>query len=371
MKIIRVVPYLDFGGVEKRIELTAKGFKSRPEHELLIVVLSGSGKTGVLVELMGYEVIYLNEDPKIPNIRLIKKLYNLFKTKKPDVIHCSGSEANFHGLWAAKLSGVPVRIGEEIGFPNHDWKWRKIFNWTYNFAHKVIGISEAVKRRLVDLGEVEAEKVRVAYNPVSIGENVGEGLGNKVLNTLKKNNDGQKPFVFITTCRLVPIKNLDMLVSVFSELANGETQKPMELWIVGDGPEKEKLKDMTIKLGILEKVKFWGFQEDVFPFLKHSDAFVLPSFSEGFSISLVEAMGCALPSIATNVGGPSEIIKHQTGFLVDPSNDKEILEKMQYLINLPFEERLKIGEAAKLDVTERFSIDKYIIQLLKVYTSVN
>lgn len=147
--------------------------------------------------------------------------------------------------------------------------------------------------------------------------------------------------------------------------------KDLKFWIVGDGPEKGYLKSLAEKLGIQKSVVFWGFQEDVVPFLEQADAFILPSFSEGFSISLVEAMSCALPSIATNVGGPSEIIKPQTGFLIDPSNDYDILEKMKYLVNLTPEERLKIGNDAKLDVSERFSISKYVDQLLNKYTSVN
>ena len=92
------------------------------------------------------------------------------------MIHCSGAEANFHGLLAGKLEGVPVRIGEEIGFPKHDWMWRMIFGLTYKLAHQVIGISEAVKQRVVDLGEVDREKVRVVYNPVALGEGGDESL---------------------------------------------------------------------------------------------------------------------------------------------------------------------------------------------------
>lgn len=364
MEVVRIVPYLDFGGVEKRIELTATGFTSYTDVKVTFIVLGNGGAVSNLMRDRGQDVRILDSNPSIPNFRLVFRLVKVLKHLRPDVIHTSGAEANFHGLLAAWLAGVQVRIGEEIGFPNHDWKWRFLFRITYSCAHCVIGISEAVKQKVVYLGEVAAAKVKVIYNPVDLKKRKFDDNPNR---SAEIETENKRPFVFITTCRLVPIKNLERLIDAFSVLLREFGQTSLELWILGEGPLKESLIFKTEQLGIIDSVKFLGFQEDVFQFLNLADAFVLPSLSEGFSISLVEAMAMQLPCIATEVGGPAEIIRADTGYLIDPHDQGDILAKMKHVVALPHSERRELGLRAKQDVESRFSTEKYVDDLLGLY----
>ncbi|WP_439481069.1 glycosyltransferase [Cyclobacterium plantarum] len=365
MRVIRVLPYLDFGGLERRVLLTAIGFQQHKDHELEIFVLGKQGKTsGELIDL-GIQPKHFHTNIKIPNFKLIYVLYTQFKLVRPDVVHTSSAEANFHGLIAAWFAGVPIRIGEEIGFPSHDWKWIIIFKCVYALATKVIAISEAVKSRIVELGEVGAEQVEVVYNPVSFKEE-----GKRERCKLKVGIlDPSDSFVFVTTCRLVPVKNLDTLITVFHGLVLEEKVKALKLWIIGEGTEIEKLKKLVDKLGLRGQVVFWEYQEDVKPFLEAADAFVLPSFSEGFSISLVEAMLCGLPCIVTNQGGPSEIVEDQsTGFLINPHDPSQIKKAMQDLIQIPTKDRDQIGKLAK-QAAAKYSLENYVKRLLEIYNS--
>ncbi|RPA68468.1 glycosyltransferase [Cyclobacteriaceae bacterium YHN15] len=388
MKITRIVPLLDFGGVEQRIKHTVFGFKTFSKSTLDIIVLGGEGKISQELQLSGTHPIHLHQSFKIPNFRLIYKLYRLLKEIRPDIVHTSASEANFHGLFAAKMAGVPVRIGEEIGFPNHDWKWRLIFKWVYKSATKIIAISQAVKDRIVELGEVEEGKVEVVYNPVEIGsrskvkDERSVSQTSDVNETLRfapaekagrqsdvNNGESEKQFVFVTTCRLVPVKNLDTLIKVFSEIVEEYQDRGLKLWIVGDGPEKGNLEALVKKLGIHENVVFWGFQEDVVSYLKEADAFVLSSFSEGFSISLVEAMLCGLPCVVTNQGGPNEIVEDgKTGFLINPHQAENLKSKMLDVLNLSNEQRELIGERAQ-ESGRKYSVENYVKRLLEVYST--
>ncbi|WP_158860507.1 glycosyltransferase [Lunatibacter salilacus] len=388
MKIVRITPLLDFGGVEKRIKHTVIGFKLLSYHSISVVVLGKRGKISEELQSIGTHTIHLNQDFRIPNIILIFKLYRLLKNIRPDVVHTSASEANFHGLIAAKMSGVPVRIGEEIGFPNHDWKWRVIFKWVYKTATKVIAISYAVKQRIVDLGEVDESKVLVVYNPVELGNrstvksekepvfthctsvrnNKVATSGNDNAQWIRKCSQKENQIIFVTTCRLVPVKNLDTLIRVFAEMMSKNNDLETKLWIVGDGPEREKLESLVVHLRITSRVIFWGFQENVTSFLVNADAFVLPSFSEGFSISLVEAMLGGLPCIATNQGGPPEIIQEgRTGFLINPNSKIELEQKMEKILFMSKEEREGIGKAAKIDA-ERYSVENYVNRLVGIYS---
>ncbi|MFN3802200.1 glycosyltransferase [Belliella pelovolcani] len=362
MKIVRIVSELDFGGVEQVLANSIPQLADQVGAEVSVIVLGKGGRVSQKLISRGVSVHILNQNPRIPNFVLLHKLYKLIKNLNPDVIHCQGSEANFHGILAASWVNVPNIIGEEIGIPNHHSYWKLIFKLVYTKATTIIAISEAVKANIVAIGEVEERKVEVLYNPVGLNvtpSNHQEESDNE--------NDQSKPFIFITTCRLVPIKNLDKLLIAFSELLEKSTQQKIELWIVGDGPLKEELQALAKELKIVENVNWLGFQEEVQPFLNQAEVFILPSLREGSSVSLAEAMTCGLPSIVTQVGGAGEILGNSnSGILIDPLDTHSIKSAMLQLLNLPKSERQTMGKRAMKEA-KRFSVDNYIKSLLKIY----
>ena len=370
MKIIRIVTELDFGGVEKHMELTADGMLAYPDYEMIFLALGKGGQTSKVLMEKGFQVIVLNNNPQIPNLGLIIRLVKLFNKLKPDVVHCSNGEGNFHGLWAAWLAGAPVRIGEEVGFPNHHSYWKSIFRWTYRCSHKVIAISKAVKNKLMELGEASDKKIEVIYYPMGEPKlEMGEKEGQQVRELIVSLNSGKgsSDFTFITTCRLVAIKNLDGLIKALAKVSTLMKNRTINMWIIGEGPEKESLIRLATDLDIESNVHFLGFHTNVNPFLMTADSFILPSFSEGFSLSLAEAMQLGLPSIATKVGGPSEIIKPHTGLLLDPNDLDDMVDKMRHLIEMDPEKRKEMGIRGMEDVKSRFSVEIYTRELVLFY----
>jgi len=400
MKVLRIVSELDFGGVEQVLSLSIPALAKVDGLEVKVVVLGRGGRIWDKLISAGYSVLVLNQKVRIPNLKLVWRLKQLLQAERPDVIHCQGAEANFHGIWAAKLAGVKTIIGEEIGLPNHHSYWSWIFKWIYRKADCVIAISEAVKNNIVQLGEVGGEKVRVIYNPVFLEriENREQGLENRkqrMERTERKEfvqwtnlvracpekrsvSGGQdaggdienrdKKFVFVTTCRLVPIKNLDRLIQAFAGLVKTNPEKELLLRIVGDGPERGNLELLIKNLKLESQVELLGFQFNVWPYLVEVDAFVLPSLREGSSVSLAEAMGMGLPSIVTEVGGASEILgTSNSGLMVDPLSVDSIRSAMQSMLDLTAEERAKMGQQAK-EEAKRFSVENYIKDLMSIYT---
>ena len=359
MKIIRVVSELDFGGVEQVLALSVPRLAEIEGVEILVIVLGRGGNISDKLIQNGYRIIILNHKVKIPNLKLIRKLKKIFKKEQPHVVHCQGSEANFHGLLAARWVGIRMKIGEEIGFPNHHSYWKWIFYMVYLNADKVIAISNAVKLKILNLSEVREEKVKVLYNPVDVAKNGSEKFLAEI--------DSKPSLVFITTGRLVKIKNYDTLIRVFSTIVSANPQKSLELWIVGDGPERSQLEQLALDFKIGNLVKFYGYQENVRSLLVQADVFVLPSFSEGSSVSLGEAMINGLPSIVTEVGGAGEILGgSQSGLLIDPLNSRSIFDAINYFINLSKIEKVKMGLRAKLEA-QRFLVETYVVNLLEIY----
>lgn len=387
MKIVRIVSELDFGGVEQVLANSIPLLSQQKGVEVSVIVLGKGGRVSEFLKKQNIDIHILDLNPRIPNPKILRILYERIKAFQPDVLHSQGGEANFHGIIAGQWAGVKTIIGEEIGIPNHHSYWKYIFRCVYSKAHYIIAISDAVKDNIVQLGEVVEEKVRVVYNPVSLvnrgddffhsisvphlvgQENeIGEDLENGLVEILGKQKN-ENSFVFITTCRLVPIKNLDRLILAFSELVKQEGEKPMELWIVGDGPLMEDLIQQVKSIGLGSQVKFWGFQKNIFDFLNRADVFALPSLMEGSSVSLAEAMVCGLPSVVTKIGGAPEVLGNsKSGVLVDPIDVDSIKEGMSSLAVLTAIERKEMGERANRE-SERFLPEAYIRSLMEIYKS--
>jgi glycosyltransferase involved in cell wall biosynthesis len=165
----------------------------------------------------------------------------------------------------------------------------------------------------------------------------------------------------------VPIKNIEGLLVAFSQI---ETHN-RSLVIIGDGAAKNSLSQLAVSLGISSKVQFLGFQNDVSQFLVQAHCFVLPSFSEGSSVALAEAMMAELPSIVTKIGGASEILgDSKSGILIDPYDALDLKDAMNYMIGLGHEERREMGKHAREYVAEKYSPSTHVDQLIALYGEV-
>jgi glycosyltransferase involved in cell wall biosynthesis len=169
---------------------------------------------------------------------------------------------------------------------------------------------------------------------------------------------------------LTPRKAPHILVKAMKKII--EDVPDSYLVIVGAGKLKKELEGMTKKLGIHQKVRFVGFAEDCFKplYYKSSDVFVLPSFSEGFGIVLLEASACELPLVVSNLEVFKSIIEEgKNGLFSETGDDVDIAKKIIYLLkndNI----REKMGENARKKV-EGFSWVRIAEETEKVYNEVN
>ena len=357
MKVIQVVPVLNFGGIETHRFLMAK-YHNPENYDLSFCCLNESGVTAEKIEALGYEVKYLYEDVKIPNVRLIFKLYRFFKEEKPDVVHSCAAEANFHAIIAAYLAGVPVRITEEIGLPSQSPKAKIIFRVVYSLSSKVIGVSQKVSDYLLTENKVPGSKVKTIYNPYDL-----ELYKNKELPSSKKNSK----FSIISVGRLVKEKNHLFLIKSVEQIVK---QYPnIRLNIVGDGPLRSELETYINKNGLQDNIELLGFREDIPILLENSDLFILPSISEGLPLALTEAIASRTLVLGTNVGGVTEVIKEKQsmGWIV-PSNDiTSMVQTIENIIRLPEDEKNTIINNAQKYVEEKFSPYSYMDNLDNLY----
>lgn len=173
--------------------------------------------------------------------------------------------------------------------------------------------------------------------------------------------------VISTSGRLSREKNIPFLLNAFSELRKIEKVK---LLVIGDGPERRTLEALASKLGAVEDTIFVGFQENPYKFIGRSDIFVHTCLVEGFGNSIIEAMACGVPVIATDCPyGPREIIKNGENGILVPMDDMEALVQAirSVLHNKRLREELsENGYHRSLD----FSVDRMVRAYEDVFNAI-
>ncbi len=156
IKVVRLVPVLDFGGVESRIVLTSQ-LIDRARFDYRICTFWNYGVAAERIEALGIPVDVLGWDPAIRNTAGTLALIRYLRTQRPDVVHGSISEGIYQAAIAGAVADVPVRILEEVGMPTRSPMARAIFGSLSHLAATTVGVAQVV----CDYLEREENMVRV------------------------------------------------------------------------------------------------------------------------------------------------------------------------------------------------------------------
>src|SRR6266498_3100420 len=160
--------------------------------------------------------------------------------------------------------------------------------------------------------------------------------------------------------RLVPEKRVDHLLKIWSDVRSKYYDAC--LLIVGEGAEEHRLKQMHVN-----GAQFTGQVNDAVPYLQAADLFVLPSSTEGLSNSMLEAMSCGLPVLATTVGGAPDVIQHNvSGFLIPPEDVDSLRSGSETLLG-DGSLRFRLGSNARARILSDFSLDSVAERLAALY----
>jgi len=262
--------------------------------------------------------------------------------------------ANIFGLPGAALAGVPVRIGSrrELNPDKTDWQIR-FQRLAYRSATKVAANSPAAQSML--------EREGVAPSSIAL---IPNGLD---LNAFADRKPTGSIRTIITVANLRREKNHETLLAAAVLLLR--TRPDLRFRIVGAGPRRSELEELSHARGLASQVEFLGHREDVPSLLAAADAFVLPSRSEAFPNGAIEAMAAGLPVVASDVGGLRDLIENgRTGVLVPPGNPEALAGALHSLIDNPAGAEA-IGRAARGEVQQRYSFDRMVASFEDLYLS--
>lgn len=173
-----------------------------------------------------------------------------------------------------------------------------------------------------------------------------------------------KNFIFLHIASLDKNKNQELLIKSFEKIA--KLNHNVYLNIAGSGYMKKYLESLVKKLDIQKQVNFLGriSQEKVRDEMMKSNCFVLSSNFETFGVVLIEALACGLPLIATECGGPKDIVNKKNGILIKTNNQLELKKAMLYM----YENSYKYDrEKLRNDAKERFGEKAFIENVIKYY----
>jgi len=169
--------------------------------------------------------------------------------------------------------------------------------------------------------------------------------------------------------RLLPVKAQHILISAIDMLV--QEGRDLRLHIVGGGPDREVLEREVSQRGLQKRVILHGFtpQDKLETLYRQADIFALPSFAEGVPGVLMEAMAMAIPCVSTWVAGIPELIRSGIeGLLVPPSDTQALADAIRHLVTDP-DLRLRIGQAGRQRVIEKFDLRKNSADLANVIRS--
>ena len=353
-RVLFVSHSLGYGGVESHLNSIADGF-GHENGEAIFCSLTRGGMVSESLSTRGHKVVWLDSRARVPDLMAIFRLSKLIRKLSPDTIHCFGVEANFHGIIAARLSGVPRVFAEEIGHPAHSRKARWVLNVIYRFASAVVVSTQRVKDKLVSLNEAPAHRIRVIPPPVLT----------PVLVPFPKM---VAPFRLVFVGRLEVEKNALALVKATALLT--EIGENVSLDIYGDGSQYDAIVREIEARKLTQSVKLHGQVNAPFEACAAAHLFVQPSLTEGFGIALIEAMSAGIPVLATQVGVAEEIIRPgYNGWLLPDSSETAIAATIANIIKTGANTLQLIGERGKDHVGNLFSPEEYLRKLRELHAT--
>lgn len=291
-------------------------------------------------------------------IYAFKKIYKRIENRygQPDIIHAHFIEFGYITVKGIQHNKIPVVLTEHYSGMNQDKinsYLTKMGFYTYEKMDKLIAVSSYLASNIKKKFNVESIVIPNIVDTSSFNFNITE-----------KEED---LFYFLSTGNLLENKRMDNLILAFNNAF--KENKKVNLYIYGDGPEHNKLKNMILQYGLLDRVFLMGQvdRKEIANKMSESDCFVLASRLETFGVAYIEAMAMGLPVISTKCGGPEEFITEKNGVLVTVDDVNELAK---VLINV-YEnssnfDRIGISNSTKI----KFSSQTIAKQLEEVYANI-
>ena len=350
-RLLILITLSELGGAQTAVSLLLPGLVDRFE-----VTLAAHGRGPLLDSAQAAGVPYVELEHVRRAIdpwqdgRGLVELVRLCRRLRPDIVHVHSSKVGVLGRLAAWLARVPVRVYTVHGwsFAAYDGLAGRVYLWLERLMRPlttaVVCVAEATRRQGIAARACDHARTVVIHNAVEV-----ESFGAHVASS--------GPPQIISVGRFAYPKDFATLLEALTLL---ETEHHATL--VGDGPDVAEVAD-----AVPDQVELLGARGDVSDLLARADIFVLSSRSEGFPVSILEAMAAGLPVVATDVGGVAEaVVDGETGILVRAAAPQPLADALEKLI-VDVGLRRRLGAAGRARALRLFDTPRYRAAHLDLY----
>jgi len=294
------------------------------------------------------------------SLSLSVKMAEVIESENLDILHVHYAMPHAASAYLAReivgkerIKIVTTLHGTDITLVGNHHSFFRMTKFSIENSDGVTCVSEYLKNTTIETFDIK-RPMEVIYNFVdtSVYKRDPESTSTGLV------RPGEKVITHISNFR--PVKNIATIIKVFCNIIKKVDSR---LLLAGDGPEMSKIRNMVERLGLGEKVVFLGRQEDIVPILSISDLYMLPSKSESFGLSALEAMSCSVPVVGTSSGGFKEVVEDGvSGFICAP-DDIAGMSRAALLILKGQKKRDEMGRAARkraLDFDSSKIIDRYL-----------
>lgn len=351
-----------FGGVERHILGLLSALDARSLTTTLFVF--HDGELARQARLQGAEVVVLPSANSLV-IATARALSQQLLKRGIRLLHVHGYKATIFAAVARRWNYVSI-VKTEHGLPEivngqGPQVKARIYHWLDTLTTKrsvdaVCYVSQDLRAKLPKLPN------RISTSVIANG--VDNAVRTSFPRPIEFNTDH---FNLAVVGRLEPVKGHTYAIA---SLANAITPENVHLHIIGTGPLEAQLRRCAQTRNVASRIHFLGFRSNIYDYLAHCDALLIPSLHEGLPYTLLEAMALAKPMICTRVGGLAEVLQDRVTAILVPAGDAPALASAIRLLHQDHELRQSLGQAALTVQQLHYSLDAMISRYLAVYTSV-
>jgi glycosyltransferase involved in cell wall biosynthesis len=366
-----VIARMNIGGPAYHVALLSGRLDQERYETLLVAGRPGPGEGSFedLARRYGARLTLLPSltpeiDPRA-DLRALRELRKIVRSFRPHIVHTHTAKAGALGRAAALVAATRPRplimhtyhghVLEGYFGPALTATYRAVERGLARFSDCLIGVSQATVDDLVRLRVAPPERFAV----VPLGLEL-----DRLLALAGRPDPGDGEAVALYAGRLVPIKNVDLLLRALARARHGGAR--LRLVVLGDGELRPPLEQLARELGIAGSVEFLGYRDDVAPYLAAADMAVLSSANEGTPVALIEAAAAGRPLVGTRVGGVADVVSPGTGRLVASGDVKGLAAALSELAGDPAL-RLELGAKAREHVRSAYASERLLADVDRLY----
>ncbi|TDU40143.1 N-acetyl-alpha-D-glucosaminyl L-malate synthase BshA [Gelidibacter sediminis] len=366
---IGIVCYPTFGG--SGVVATELGLAlSKRGHEIHFITYSQPVRLDLLGTNVHYHEVTVPEYPLFLyqpyELALSSKLVDMVKLHGIEILHVHYAIPHAYAAYMAKKmleeEGIYVPIvttlhGTDITLVGSHPFYKPAVAFSINNSDAVTSVSQSLKDDTLRLFDIKRE-IDVVPNFIDFSRHTTQ-ITDCQRHVIAKDNE--RIITHISNFRKV--KQIPDVIKVFDNI---QKQMPAKLLMVGEGPEKIEAERLCEKLGIENKVVFFGNSNEIDKILCFSDLFLLPSQTESFGLAALEAMALGVPVISSNTGGIPEVnIEGVSGFLSNVNDVEDMSKNAIYILS--DDERLNTFKVNAAKEAAKFGIGKVVPQYEAIY----